>query len=85
MKTYQEFIQEGKELRRQLAATYYQSSVENSQPKIVDYGDHPPGSPERRKAIEQMMQSQGGKAVRQNVNKLKKQAKKAARKILKNQ
>lgn len=81
MKTYKEFIEEG--LRKDIARVIYATSIENpKKPPITDYGDHPPGSPERRAAIQAMMKNQGGKAVERDVAKRLKKARKEAGQLI---
>lgn len=73
-------IAEGK--KKEMIASYL-SGMQQSTPKIDDYGGGEPNSDERRKAIKNMMKNSGGGAVRREQEKKLKQAKTAVKQILK--
>ena len=84
MITFREFLDlvEGK--KKELIHAYLKGREEASEPKVVDYGQSEPNSPERAAQIKAMMKDQGGGAIRKAQNQRMKQAKKAAKRIMKN-
>lgn len=70
-----------KEIKRLKSA--YLVGRQQSTPKIVDYGDSAPNSPERAAQVAAMMKMSGGGAVRKEIKKRENDAEKAAKKLLK--
>ncbi len=85
MITFQQFISllEGK--KKDIVRAYLAGRENAAEPQIKDYGTSAPNSPERAAQIKAMMKDSGGGAVRKAQNEKLKQAKKAAKRIIKDQ
>ena len=84
MITFQQFISlvEGK--KKEIIRAYIQGREQAAEPQIKDYGTSEPNSPERNAQIQAMMRDSGGGAVRKAQKEKLNQAKKAAKRIMKN-
>lgn len=88
MITFTEFmvLVEGKKKEERERLTHaYLAGTQQSEPKIVDYGNSAPNSPERTAQIRQMMKDSGGVAIRKAQKQKINQARKAAKRIMKDQ
>ena len=84
MITFQQFISlvEGK--KKDLVRAYIAGRENAAEPQIKDYGTSAPNSKERDAQIKAMMKDSGGGAVRRAQKEKLNQAKKAAKRIMKN-
>jgi hypothetical protein len=84
MITFQQFISllEGK--KKDIVRAYLAGRENAAEPQIKDYGTSAPNSPERDDQIRAMMKDSGGGAVRRAQKEKLNQAKKAAKRIMKN-
>lgn len=85
MITFREFLDlvEGK--KKELIHAYLRGREEASEPEIVDYGNSAPNSPERAAQIKAMMKDSGGGAIRKAQKQKINQARKSAKRIIKDQ
>ena len=84
MITFHQFISlvEGK--KKDALVRAYMAGSEQAPPKVVDYGNSEPNSPERNAQIQAMLRNSGGGAVKKAQRQKLKKAKKVAKRIMKN-
>ena len=87
LRTFREFVElaEGKKKEIKRLKSAYLAGQQQAEPKIVNYGDSAPNSPERAAQIKAMMKDSGGGAVRREIENREKAATKSAKRILKQQ
>ena len=87
MKTFSQFIAEGKKKKAKIERlkSAYLAGREQAPRQAVNYGDSAPNSPERASQIKAMMANSGGGAVRRAIQQRDQKAEKAAKNILKQQ
>jgi hypothetical protein len=86
-RTFREFVElaEGKKKDIKRLKSAYLAGQQQAEPKIVNIPAGEPNSPERAAAVKQLMQMSGGREVRKAKEKREREAKRAAKNILKQQ
>jgi len=82
--TFREFVElvEGKKKDLKRLKSAFMIGQQQAEPKVVNIPAGKPNSPERDKAIRELMRVSGGGAVRKEIAKKEKKAEKAAKNIL---
>ena len=85
MITFKQFLNllEANKKKEEALTQAYLAGARQAPPKVVNYGDSAPNSPERAEQIKQLMRDQGGGAVEKEQKARIKQARKAAKRIIK--
>ena len=85
MITFKQFLDllEANKKREETLTQAYLAGARQAPPQVVNYGDTAPNSPERAAQIKQLMGDQGGGAVEKEQKARIKQARKAAKRIIK--
>ena len=85
--TFREFVElaEGKKKDLKRLESAFMAGQQQAEPKIVNIPAGKPNSPERDRAIRELMRVSGGGAVRKAIKEKEKKAKKAAKNILNQQ
>lgn len=85
MITFKQFLDllEGNKKAEKALTQAYLAGAQQAPAKVVNYGNTAPNSPERAAQIQQLMNNQGGGAVTNAHKERLKQAKKAAKRIIK--
>ena len=82
--TFREFVEilEGKKKDRKRLKSAFMAGQQQAEPKVVNIPAGEPNSPERDRAIRELMRASGGGAVRKAIKEKEKKAEKAAKNIL---
>ena len=85
MITFKQFLDllEANKKREKALTQAYLAGARQAPAKVVNYGDTAPNSPERKAQIQKLMGDQGGGAVKDEQKARIKQARKAAKRIIK--